>query len=652
MTLLTYSDVVIMSFIETFVEKGREVDQFFAGQCSNLLSFLGDITDLTKIHQFNNMLELESYIKSYQIPLEFINLVYSKISVKSIDELIDVIENAQAVFDNSNNIQTNGVCFPTSLANDSFLGLFLRKNRVKWELMSFEDIGDLFDSLRKFLHNSISDSGYSNENNSLLSAAEVSIKSFDAPICEEQLHAHFDNSNRDPSALLSSSSASPLVALLELDNYVVLHPNKKHQQSMLSLGAMWIRTGHFNEAVVAIDEAMKTAHQRGDHVSVSRALLLLHHVVDQAPTSIATAMEETLMRCLSRSINLKLKSLSSEAALLFVRHKLKGSFKIENAMSNHVNSGQQYHTTIQSLWSLLLASQLYNPVQLAEVLHIYNQPKPVAAAVDYDPVDVITETDFITLATQAALVSSEAWARLGLVRLAELQCLRALRVLGRKCSFHDAVDLCARVVRFRCDTCLANGSLVLPKSSTIGTIVSDDLFDGYESAIGLGKILQERTNILFFASSDIAITRVIDRAVTYVHTKFYMALGNTTYALRHATRLVELEFEIGRRQSLAYFQAQLMHAQVLACFDINSALRALNLIKCEAEESGVRQALVEALMLRSLVAASGTISQRVDSLVDLKEAMLLSLKDNVPSVQALGCVIYENWNASNPMNIS
>ena len=83
---------------------------------------------------------------------------------------------------------------------------------------------------------------------------------------------------------------------------------------------MWLQNGHPQLAMTAVEEAMKSAHQRGDHASVARALLLLHHVVIGMQTQTnsseyaaaaagyrhvqGVSPEEVLQRCLDRCSSL------------------------------------------------------------------------------------------------------------------------------------------------------------------------------------------------------------------------------------------------------------------------------------------------------------------------------------------------------------
>ena len=92
----------------------------------------------------------------------------------------------------------------------------------------------------------------------------------------------------------------------------------RHQQALLKLASMWLQNGHPQLAMTAVEEAMKSAHQRGDHASVARALLLLHHVVIGMQTQIngseqaaaayrhvqGVSPEEVLQRCLDRCSSL------------------------------------------------------------------------------------------------------------------------------------------------------------------------------------------------------------------------------------------------------------------------------------------------------------------------------------------------------------
>jgi hypothetical protein len=107
---------------------------------------------------------------------------------------------------------------------------------------------------------------------------------------------------------------------------------------MLELAAMWSRNGHYEIAMSAVEEAMKTAHQRGDHSSVAKALLVLHHVVlgiesvrvstTGSGTMVGTSggrsnseisAEEVLGRCLDRCESQGLAALAAQAVILLAR---------------------------------------------------------------------------------------------------------------------------------------------------------------------------------------------------------------------------------------------------------------------------------------------------------------------------------------------
>jgi hypothetical protein len=103
----------------------------------------------------------------------------------------------------------------------------------------------------------------------------------------------------------------------------------RHQQALLQ---PLCDTGMVTIAMSAVEQAMKTAHQRGDHGSVARALLLLYHVVNSglnfqnregqrgASTSVAlTGAEEILRRCLIRCCLAACEFLLLRAAILLAQ---------------------------------------------------------------------------------------------------------------------------------------------------------------------------------------------------------------------------------------------------------------------------------------------------------------------------------------------
>jgi hypothetical protein len=93
----------------------------------------------------------------------------------------------------------------------------------------------------------------------------------------------------------------------------------KHQHAMLDIAVMWMRVHNYTMALSAVEEGMKTAHQRGDHAAVATALLLLHRIFRHAHSvEQLAAAEDILLRCINRCAALSLQYLTAQATLLVV----------------------------------------------------------------------------------------------------------------------------------------------------------------------------------------------------------------------------------------------------------------------------------------------------------------------------------------------
>jgi hypothetical protein len=168
-----------------------------------------------------------------------------------------------------------------------------------------------------------------------------------------------------------------------LNNYSVL----KHQHSMISLAVLWIHVKNFNLAQSAIEEALKTAHQRGDHPTVIKCLLLLFEIYQKTTPTLSTNSnnnnsnssslisqstnpEELLKRCLEKSGNLSLQDIFNESILKFLQ------FKISSISNTAESSSIDYSSTSTSTSASTTPAPDWNLSQLQNLLSfgMYNEP--------------------------------------------------------------------------------------------------------------------------------------------------------------------------------------------------------------------------------------------------------------------------------------
>lgn len=244
---------------------------------------------------------------------------------------------------------------------------------------------------------------------------------------------------------ISGAKADPALAMDALVGCITepLFSNARHQLAMLALATAWAHAGYQSLTRSAIEEAMKTAHQRGDHAAVAKALLLLHVLVSNSSASDGAinrdvSAEEVLARCLDRCASLNLRSLSAQATLLMVRHRarllLQQQQREELEKERAAREARQQSGPVQNLWSLWSVALMGDAHLVARIyaeraVHISLAPtvKDANAAVADYP---MTTGEAGAFTGAAALAAVDLWLHLGLPDMAELQARRALRQLG------------------------------------------------------------------------------------------------------------------------------------------------------------------------------------------------------------------------------
>jgi Anaphase-promoting complex subunit 5 len=451
-----------------------------------ILCFLGDRIQLQTVrHYFTAEVFLTDLLASFSMVsavntssashLSFVHKVHASLqSLQSIDDLVHFVDSVQTLFLNDANSSPNEAIAPTRLCLDSSLGIYCRSFIAKWECLSFDFVCQLYESLNVFLGDSTSKveviSAVQLEQipnydetavHLFLKQAEDAADSGDVNTAERLLHRYFDFNGNDPLLSVASKGTSGSSSLLALA--ALHHANDpqftgtRHQQALLQLASMWSQNGHYPLAMAAVEEAMKTAHQRGDHGSVARALLLLYHVVSGLQSSDQTrgfvdglsvtsiGAEEVLRRCLDRCSSLGMNALASQATILLAR--LLSSRSLSWVQSSYlsdwlspneddIDGGQGTESgtgsSVKKNWTLLLCT----PLGDAKICSLISksrgpqghQPAVVAPAATIKETSVsLSDSELQSIQAQADIVAADYWCRLGVPHLAELQCRRSLR---------------------------------------------------------------------------------------------------------------------------------------------------------------------------------------------------------------------------------
>ena len=489
--ILEPTDVAYVATIIGLIAGGRKtVGAIQFNDCAapmRVLCFLGDRLQLQSIRHYPRV---ESFLTDLLISLsgtsigsvrqqstvgdEFVGIVrVMLLNLRSMDDFVHFIDGIQDLFLSDSAGSPNEAMGPTKLCHDSSLGIYCRTFIAKWECLSFDLVCQLFESFTSFvdLHpdDEVSEAVRTapleepvREGVHLfLQQAEEASKNGDVHTAEGLLHRYFDFNGNDPLLSVASkgaSGSSPQHALAAL-----CHANDpqftgtRHQQALLQLASMWSRNGHYHLAMVAVEEAMKTAHQRGDHGSVARALLLLYHVVsglnssDQKSSIIATiGAEEVLRRCLDRCSTLGMNALAAQATVLLARllssrplSWTQSSFTsdyftpsdddvdIQGTDSRHSRS----KSSVQSTWTLMQCS-LLGDAKMCALLSNNESTQSIQTTVTAPSTAAkelsagLSYAEFLSIQAQCDIAAVHYWCRLGVPFLADLQCRRSLRTLN------------------------------------------------------------------------------------------------------------------------------------------------------------------------------------------------------------------------------
>ena len=148
------------------------------------------------------------------------------------------------------------------------------------------------------------------------------------------LQAPFPRAELYASALSASRQlhpqGSPHASSTNTSTYI-----HRHQHAMITLATMWTLSGNYSMALSAVEEAMNTAHQREDHHSVTKALLLMFHIFKGGHAEeLLAGAEDILVRCLKRCKALQMHRQISEIALLLAECRSRGPLKLSYRLSS------------------------------------------------------------------------------------------------------------------------------------------------------------------------------------------------------------------------------------------------------------------------------------------------------------------------------
>eukprot|EP01037_Dinobryon_pediforme_P020278 gene20278-20858_t len=281
------------------------------------------------------------------------------------------------------------------------------------------------------------------------------------------LQAPFPRAELYASALSASRQlhpqGSPHASSTNTSTYI-----HRHQHAMITLATMWTLSGNYSMALSAVEEAMNTAHQREDHHSVTKALLLMFHIFKGGHAEeLLAGAEDILVRCLKRCKALQMHRQISEIALLLAECRSRGPLKLSYRLSSEQVSGQALWSTAD-IFNHISAALLGNTLITCQVVSqgaatgteedAADEPshKPTAiplrneAALLVDPVMKISP-DLVSFSCKGTLLAASVWERLGMNHMADFSYRRYLRQFGLCSASEDILQIFCKMIFVKLD---------------------------------------------------------------------------------------------------------------------------------------------------------------------------------------------------------
>ncbi len=459
MPLITPSEICVLKLIRLLVLGGREQRQqtirrgiteimtpfptFNSKETPlNIMCFLSDLYRFDMISRVKDARAFLSLLQDY-VPKRVheesvVDVIRSSLQFQSIDELEDTMESISILtgIPTDEHINPNKAISPYVVLPESVLGHLLRYISVRWHSMLFEEICSLFEDFQEFMNSSIHVEGIGEKDDN-----PSPLYCYLRPLCSQSfldllgdhsrlqdlipamdnLHRYYD----------SGTISNDLLRLMSFSEYKLLigpNPTRRHQQAMLSMATVWMRNGNTALAACAVEEALKQAHQRGDHTSVSQALLLLQHILvlgSKLDTTmfLRKSVISSLKQLIKKCTELNLRTFTSQARLLLSQAKMQAPLKgMEPGMAEIGDlcfeiTDDVDKFTPQDIWHDILRVQSGESMTtvLSNSGNLYQQiQQQFKGSSTKGP--TTTEELGITMPLSICVTSAEFWCRLGIYK--------------------------------------------------------------------------------------------------------------------------------------------------------------------------------------------------------------------------------------------
>lgn len=635
MAILPASDLVNAIILARFVISASTATELCSSSPILILCYFSEVITSTGSYKFKLYDELVNKFKEIVGDVRALESLRSELEIiKTGDEFSTEIDTIRKIIEPNVNLSFNGLAIPAILASDSFLGIFIRSVIVQWDCLRFEEVCSLFDQFQCFLRGSSWNNPITRDYNDLYrfvsilpseleqeyqSSSRQSYLVGDIRKIEDSLHNKHDGMNRDI-ILPHTDGSGPtgvvkaLHDLLHSDD-VVEASMTSHQHAMLKLASMWKSTDNFTMALSAVEEALKTAHQRGDHTTVAHALFLLHGVfTDSHDLALIATAEDVLVRCLKRCAALNMQDLTAQAALLLAQLRSKQPFRwsalpeevsmpsIGSLSTSSAGTASAAHWKLSEIWSQInfallgeisLTNQILTSRRILEDSEFTQSASGAGSLLGPTPASQHAKKDnqqevssrlspaHAQLVLQAGVLNADIWARAGMLSMAELSLRRVMR------SFNSRIHSAEDVIPVYCKLLYIQTKQVWElyrqdvDATKVGQQKSSDLvLNALSSVLDLGKRMKN-----VFSQAHPVLLQTLETALVYVLYHRAAVKGELQAALRLAHRLVEategIAVAVGSVSSTPprltedQLRARLLLCEAIAPFDFSKALQGL-----------------------------------------------------------------------------
>jgi hypothetical protein len=642
--------------------------------------------------------------------------------IASLDEFLDLSTLATSIMEDDANMNYNALSGPCRVSKDSSLGVFLRYVTGVWEAMSFEESCQLYDDFKAFMMDkhiksadlydkkaapeSLSflcgrgddvlhlkpDSSLP-ESSKLMFYAQKAIAFNDITTGEIYLHRYYDyngptmfnelpipgnNNASQASTSLQDKNIKAVISSLQTSSEDFDY-NARHQNALLSLSLLWSKCRNHELSLNSLEEGLKIAHQRDDHLTVAKALLLLyqhHHT------------EDLLVRCLDRCVTLNHKYLATKAAILLAEHRSKRRLiplprddetEVQgNSIVKHIAIDQVLAKSsptqlweVQDLareepfspavtWTLLL-SAIYGDMKLSSIVSTHRSVPaleqsllavsttssatpalPNAAAKASGKEKAYQEScldidEYYEALIPVKLVAAALWQRYGLYDQA---ILTYTDVLNGKCTAavpnEDLLYCCCNMVQCMMDS--IDMQYLIHQNHEQST---DQLTPKLESTYLASKEILQRVKACFPATIPSVFPTTIKYTSHYIDSIYHYRSNNSIsydIAIKHVKICLDIESanNLEDEWSEDYARCMLLLARIMEHISVHDAFKMLERIErsCATKET-MLMIKYQAMVLRGNIIIRHKFSLMYASKALYTEAIKASRAYNMPVVESM-----------------